>query len=415
MREIYEGNVFSCMGCVEGEEVITYKLNGKMIIESFEKMWNRLSYIFTVKKQTKKSPNLYMDVNNVQIYDTKKGFVNVKRVIRNISSNWVSVKIEGGRNLICTDDHPFYTVNRGRVKAKNLKIDDIVITNHSQISEETIEVDESVAWMLGFMICDSSYASGTPCASIALSGEDEIELKLKDVIKNMGDYYIETVERHRGKKGEYKDLKFRSNTDTELSNLSIKLCNIYRSYRKNKREVPDDILSWNKKARYAFLAGMIDADGYINSENTNFSTVQIGSTNKALALEQMRIAESLGMQASEFINHYDKKKPNKIRYRIEFIPDEKLINSIQCKKKREHFKVSKKEVLDACRESKIISVKEINKVDFSYDVTTESDFFEVSGIYSHNCRSFLSPWKDENGNYKWEGRFNQGRQICLAS
>lgn len=24
------------------------------------------------------------------------------------------------------------------------------------------------------------------------------------------------------------------------------------------------------------------------------------------------------------------------------------------------------------------------------------------------CRSFLSPWKDENGNYKWEGRFNQG-------
>ena len=24
------------------------------------------------------------------------------------------------------------------------------------------------------------------------------------------------------------------------------------------------------------------------------------------------------------------------------------------------------------------------------------------------CRSFLAPWKDENGNYKFEGRFNQG-------
>ena len=24
------------------------------------------------------------------------------------------------------------------------------------------------------------------------------------------------------------------------------------------------------------------------------------------------------------------------------------------------------------------------------------------------CRSFLSPWQDENNNYKWEGRFNQG-------
>ncbi|MGN0974315.1 MAG: anaerobic ribonucleoside-triphosphate reductase [Bacilli bacterium] len=37
------------------------------------------------------------------------------------------------------------------------------------------------------------------------------------------------------------------------------------------------------------------------------------------------------------------------------------------------------------------------------------------------CRSFLSPWKDENGNYKWEGRFNQGvvsinlPQIALLS
>ena len=24
------------------------------------------------------------------------------------------------------------------------------------------------------------------------------------------------------------------------------------------------------------------------------------------------------------------------------------------------------------------------------------------------CRSALSPWKDENGNYKFYGRFNQG-------
>lgn len=33
----------------------------------------------------------------------------------------------------------------------------------------------------------------------------------------------------------------------------------------------------------------------------------------------------------------------------------------------------------------------------------EGEIFSCMG-----CRSFLSPWKDENGNYKWEGRFNQG-------
>ncbi len=33
----------------------------------------------------------------------------------------------------------------------------------------------------------------------------------------------------------------------------------------------------------------------------------------------------------------------------------------------------------------------------------EGEVFSCMG-----CRSFLSPWKDGNGNYKWEGRFNQG-------
>lgn len=30
------------------------------------------------------------------------------------------------------------------------------------------------------------------------------------------------------------------------------------------------------------------------------------------------------------------------------------------------------------------------------------------GLFNPKCRSFLSPWKDENGEYKFEGRFNQG-------
>ncbi|WP_054741364.1 anaerobic ribonucleoside-triphosphate reductase [Cellulosilyticum ruminicola] len=43
-----------------------------------------------------------------------------------------------------------------------------------------------------------------------------------------------------------------------------------------------------------------------------------------------------------------------------------------------------------------ISAKEMKKI-------YEGNVFSCMG-----CRSFLSPWKDENGNYKFEGRFNQG-------
>lgn len=43
-----------------------------------------------------------------------------------------------------------------------------------------------------------------------------------------------------------------------------------------------------------------------------------------------------------------------------------------------------------------ISAKEMRKI-------YEGNVFSPMG-----CRSFLSPWKDEDGNYKFEGRFNQG-------
>lgn len=55
---------------------------------------------------------------------------------------------------------------------------------------------------------------------------------------------------------------------------------------------------------------------------------------------------------------------------------------------------------------------------YSYDVTTETEHFTVSGLYSHNCRSFLTVdrtkenvanAKNYNPNkHKYYGRFNQG-------
>lgn len=51
-----------------------------------------------------------------------------------------------------------------------------------------------------------------------------------------------------------------------------------------------------------------------------------------------------------------------------------------------------------------ISAKEMCKI-------YEGNVFSCMG-----CRSFLSPWKDNEGNYKFEGRFNQGKMYCpLAS
>ena len=70
----------------------------------------------------------------------------------------------------------------------------------------------------------------------------------------------------------------------------------------------------------------------------------------------------------------------------------------------------------------IVDIKIVSQCCNSYDVTTESGYFDIDdSIYSHNCRSFLTPDRSGNGfdnvarakNYehnkpKYYGRFNQG-------
>ena len=68
---------------------------------------------------------------------------------------------------------------------------------------------------------------------------------------------------------------------------------------------------------------------------------------------------------------------------------------------------------------RVTSKEFFTKEGYSYDVTTASEHFTVSGIYSHNCRSFLSPDNGTNDNisnakdyvpneHKYYGRFNEG-------
>lgn len=57
----------------------------------------------------------------------------------------------------------------------------------------------------------------------------------------------------------------------------------------------------------------------------------------------------------------------------------------------------------------LMETKEVEGSNYSYDVTTASDYFDVSGIVSHNCRSFLPAWTNpETGKEQVSGRLNMG-------
>ena len=409
MKKYKEGNCFPCMGCVDGKELVTYKIKDNLYVESFERMWRRLSDSFEIKHQySEDNPNLYMDLSEVTIYDTEKGFVDTKRIIRNVSSEWLDVDFSNGRRLLCTTDHPLTLRNGRNVRASELKLGDKILINSNQYNEESTLFNIDKAWLLGFMLCDGCYQNNHVFASIAATGEDEIEEKFSNTFTKYFGLNVKTILQERGKKGTYKDLCAISDNNGGIQYVTNYFTSKFGGINKVNRQIPNEVFSWNYEAKLAFFAGMIDADGYINSHQNenNFSTVQIGSTNKELALQQMALAQSIGIPAKIYHNHYTKKNPELIRYRVEFYPTDELVNYIICKKKCDNYIESN--VSGYAIESEVIKINPIHKEMYSYDVTTASEHFEVSGIYSHNCRSFLSPYKDENGNYKFYGRLNQG-------
>lgn len=396
------GNVYPCMGCVDGDEIVTYRFQDKLYVESFRRMWQRMSDYFRVNAQFESSDDfLYLDTSGVEIYDTKNGFTNVKRIIRNMSNEWLNVKLSNGRSLVCTPDHPLPT-KRGRIEAENLREGDIIEISPKQFSTEELDFDNDKAWLLGFLLCDGCYDNHL-FSSIAIDSENDIEVAYKERMRKCFESEVDTIVRTRGKRGNYKDLVSRGNVTNIIDYLSAK----FEGLTKTRRHIPNEVFSWNYNAKLNFLAGMIDADGYINPTTHGGAIVQIGSTNKELGLQQAALARSLGMPASVYQNHYSKTNPNAIRYRVEFAPSRELINYLVSQKKKEKYSQNDTDYYHLT--AKVNSVEKITgKIDFSYDVTTESDFFEVSGIYSHNCRSFLTPYVDENGNPKYYGRFNQG-------
>ena len=414
--EMYKkyGRVVSPMGCVDGKEIITYRYNGQLYVESFERMWNRLSDFFELHQQIKGQPHLYMDLKDVEIYDTEIGFVNTQKIIRNVSNDWVDLHLSNGRRLLCTSDHPITIQNNETKQAKELNCGEKILINSSQYAEENIVFNNDKAWLLGFLLCDGCYQSNHIFASIAAEGEDDIELKFHSVFRKYFDLDTKTVLQERGKKGVYKDLIAIADDKNNLQRTINYLTEKFGGINKVNRHIPNEVFSWNYESKLAFLAGMIDADGYINDNSHGGSVVQIGSTNKELALQQMALAQALGMPAKIYHNHYTKKNPNAIRYRIEFYPIEELLNYIVCDKKSDHYEEMLSNHYNTNAE--VIEVLPVETTMYSYDVTTDSEHFEVSGIYSHNCRAFLSPWyerggmrpADENDKPIFEGRCNLG-------
>lgn len=365
------------MGCADGDEIISYKLNGKFYCEGIKRLWDRVqAEILTRGKSEYKIPDA------LEVWDGENNFVKVKTLIKNPDmSNWVRVKFTNGRSILVTEDHPLYIENRGRIQVNELKVGDTIKAYYNLPTATSADAiaDENLAYVLGLLITGGNYSHDIV---VALDGrtESDIEQKFIDCVKKAWEFDCHIQHYERGRKGNYDLVRICG----EQKKISEYLKKIFGGENKIDRAIPAKIFSASREVRLSFLAGMIDGDGHISHK----SKVQLGSVNKELSLQQLALAQSLGYPAKIYLNYYNADDNEKIRYRVEFSMNAEIGKYLGSGKKL-NSQWNGAESLTKTPE--IISVKSIEYLGElgknSYDLETESDKFTLSFINSGNCRT----------------------------
>ena len=413
--------VTNCMeynwGCVDKEEVITYKVDGKVITEGFGRAWDRLAKKFEVKIQDNMIDE-YMDLTGVDIFDsTNKSFVQCHRIIKNSDKqDWVKIKMTGGRSLECTLDHPLAVIGKGRTLVKDIKIGDQV----EQVRvgyQGTKKADNlETIWALGAMLGSHvDYFTKTLSVRVKKSSADPVS-RLKWYLSTVG---IEShINQWTVNNDLYSEVKLGCEVDTakERENFIKRLSEIYQGSHKEYRIIPANIFELDQDGRAAFLAGLIDTRGSFLKNSKGDTIVKLSglSISREQTCQILNLVNSLGLRG-EITGDTS---GNTIVQNVMFMYEPGILGEFITPNSDD---IEESHVLD--KEFELLGVDEyctvvdIERIEtfgkYSYDVTTASDRFDVSGIASHNCRSFLSPWKDENGNYKFYGRFNRG--VCTIN
>jgi len=355
------------MGCVDGQSVITYKLDDVLYCESIERLYSRLE---VKNKPRKRGLSYYFIPESLSVWDSRiRTFVAVKKVIKNTQVvDWARVKYQG-RILDCTSDHPLPIKGLGRTFVKDIPPESYAPVTYIAPTTDEFVLDEDLAWAYGLFLCDASLRGQV----IISLGADETDLvkKVQEVFPDVFSFYSD-------KKHNNYQVLIRKSTS-----LAHELTALFGGINKVDRHIPNEIFRAPYSVRMSFLAGMVDGDGYINDRPKGLR-VQIGSVNRELAIQQMLLANSLGFPAKIYGNAYSRVRPEKIRWRVEFGAERKLLDILVSKKKRE--KQGKSQRVAAMEETKI-TVTPLHRVADSYDLETETDFFDVDGIISHNCRT----------------------------
>ena len=366
-----KGYVYPCMGCFDAKEVVSYKLNNESHVSTFEEMWNSFKGRFDmVSQETGVAGDTYMNLTGVKIYDHVNGWTDCKRLIHNHHDKMLRVVFSNGRVVEVTPNHPF-TVET------NSKTESIVYADKLNIGDR-IKIDSN------------------------FKAFDEDDLKV-----------------------------YNSPNDEKPSIAAENF--VMNKIRDDELLTLDLIFNYKKDTRREFLYGLIQTmrddievvkkeETDPRDENRSFiddynktKVIGIHYLTKDRALKIMMLAQSVGIHADIHVED-EKSRHYQDLYKVQIAPTHELVKL--CTNDQDSFwGVFSDSVMNELENSELFhqdyacveSVTRRYELRESYDVTTASEHFSASGIYTHNCRSFLTPYKDpKTGKGKYYGRFNCG-------
>lgn len=401
------------MGCFAGDHTVRVKREGEQgyRVVTGEELWSWAESKYGARKQ----PNgvdecIDVPAGAVQVADSHTGTeqgARVLRLVKNYNNNWVRIKTRdpenrhgGSRSLLVTDNHPLPVEGKGRVFAGDMNVGDIVFRSRAGDTEgESMFGDEGQAWLAGVILCDGCIHSHSEM--LVSYADSELEIH-EGIVSVVGSSKVRVKRHERGKKGTYNE------TAIKDSAMRRGMVELFGGVKKSDRSLPAGILNAPRSERVAFLAGMMDADGYIH---TSTGEAQLGSVNKSIAYGQLALIESLGIPASASVNRYNKSDQSKSRIAVRFYPTREIIDAIKCDKKKKNYNEScdGRRMGDSFNRLIVSSIALEEYDGPSYDLTTDTDYFDLNGVVSHNCRSFLSYYENpETGEPVEYGRFNVG-------
>lgn len=373
------------MGCVQGDEIVRYLISyiddnysgfdeDEIYTSSIKEMYDKCLRICRNTSLYKYVKNNYIDLSeiNVEIYDSNKhDFVKCKKIIRNRKvTNWMELVIDG-MPFICTDDHPLPIYNSEtnktvRTYAKNIKIGDLIPTSDI-FSKPTRNYDSTgckpeIAWLYGYTMFNGYFDNEDYDIVIKFNSNRELE-HIKRILENT-----------------YEEVKYEIIQDKIYVNFNdiftdtMTFLNVYRlayetekggiktygsAYESIKRFVPSSVYN-NTDIKIPYILGIVES--IAKSDNgIHYISLTDDKVSKMIYLLFKSVMPNTSIHKSEN------------EYIITFDLAE-IITSFSSKITVKPYR-------------KIDSVKYIDLCEDSYDVETESDMFDVSGIVSHNCRT----------------------------